>query len=172
MSHTCLKIALAQLLACIGLTGALAEETTSQPRYSLRTNDVYQSSSSTTSLSRGAPYPLKKRYSDFTQEEKASMRAMYEGMPDGDEPPFPAAGMRYIVDDVATIAGKLDAKGFVSIHVNVDAKGNAAGVKVMNTPNLDVAKAIAYVLVKAKYKPAVCDGVPCDMEFPFRFQLQ
>jgi hypothetical protein len=80
--------------------------------------------------------------------------------------------MRYIVDDVATISGKLDAKGFVSIHVNVDAKGNATGVKVMNTPNLEIAKAIAYVLVKAKYKPAVCDGAPCEMEFRFRFQLQ
>jgi hypothetical protein len=167
-----MKLAIAVVLALACGISALAEEGASKPRYSLRTNDVYQGSADTFAISTGAPYPLKKRYADFTQEEKAALRAMYEGMPEADEPPFPVAGMRYIVDDVATIAGKLDAKGFVSIHVGVDAKGNATGVKVMNTPSLEVAKAIAYVLVKAKYKPAVCEGSPCESEFPFRFRLQ
>ena len=32
-------------------------------------------------------------------------------------------------------------------------------------------KAISYVLIKAKYKPARCNGQPCAMEFPFRFNL-
>ena len=167
-----MKLAVAALLILACGTSALAEDGATKPRYSLRTNDVYQGSSSTSPISRGSPYPLKKRYADFTPDEKAALRAMYEGMPESDEPPFPVAGMRYIVDDVATIAGKLDAKGFLSIHVSVDAKGNATGVKVMNTPSVEVAKAIAYVLVKAKYKPAICDGSPCESEFPFRFQLQ
>jgi hypothetical protein len=116
-------------------------------------------------------YPLKKRYADFTPAERASLRAMYEGMPETDEPPFPASGMRSIVDDVSEISGSYKAYGFVSIFVSVDAQGNATGVRVMKAPNMDAAKAISYVLIKAKYKPAVCSGKPCAMEFPFRFNL-
>ena len=44
-------------------------------------------------------------------------------------------------------------------------------LKLMKAPNIDVAKAISFILVQAKYKPAMCNGAPCPMEFPFRFNL-
>jgi hypothetical protein len=38
-------------------------------------------------------------------------------------------------------------------------------------PSVDAARIVAYVLVKTKYKPAVCHGVPCIMDFPFSIKL-
>ena len=152
-------------LALLPLTGALAQQaqqTTPNQAYPLRSEGASAGS---------ALYPLKKRYDSFTSAERAALRALYEGMPESDEPPFPTAGMRPIMDEVAEIAGQYKAVGFVSIFVNVDVGGNATGVRIMKSPNVDAAKAIAYVLVQAKYKPAKCGGQPCAMEFPFRFNL-
>jgi len=119
----------------------------------------------------GAAYPMKKKFDSLTPAERAGLRALYDGMPERDEPPFPKAGMAPIMSDVAELAGVAKVTGLVSIFVNVDAAGNATGVRIMKAPNIDVAKAISFILVQAKYKPAMCNGAPCPMEFPFRFNL-
>ena len=154
-------LTLACAAALLPQASIFAQDAAARPTYSLRTDG---------GISGG--YPLKKRYADFTQAEKAALRALYEGMPDTDEPPFPAAGMRSIIDDVAEISGFYKAYGFVSFFVTVDTQGNATQVRIMNAPtNMDAAKAISHVLVNAKYKPAICGGRPCAMEFPARFNL-
>jgi len=119
----------------------------------------------------GAAYPLKKKFDSLTPAERAGLRALYDGMPESDEPPFPKAGMAPIMGEVAELAGLAKVTGVVSIFVNVDAAGNATGVRIMKAPNTDIAKSISFILVQAKYKPARCGGSPCAMEFPFRFNL-
>ena len=151
-------------LALLPLAGGAVAQDPAAPKPGYSLSDRSASSSATL-------YPLKKRYDSFTTAERAALRALYEGMPESDEPPFPTAGMRPIMEEVAEIAGQYKAVGFVSIFVNVDVGGNATGVRIMKSPNVDAAKAIAYVLVQAKYKPAKCGGQPCAMEFPFRFNL-
>ena len=149
-------------LALLPLGAAVAEETGSSPTYAPHGSDA---------LPPGAAYPTKKKFENLTASERAGLRALYEGMSESDEPPFPKAGMGPIMGEVAELAGDARVTGFVSIFVKVDAAGNATGVRIMKAPNIDIAKAIAFVLVQAKYKPAVCGGAPCAMEFPFRFNL-
>ena len=153
---------LALVLLPLASGAAVAQDAAARPAYSPHTEEA---------LPPGAAYPTKKKFESLTPAERAGLRALYDGMPESDEPPFPKAGMAPIMGDVAELAGVARVTGIVSIFVNVDAAGNATGVRVMKAPNIEVAKAISFILVQAKYKPAVCSGAPCAMEFPFRFKL-
>jgi Gram-negative bacterial TonB protein C-terminal len=120
---------------------------------------------------RSAPYPVDRAYAQFTDEEKATLRSQYEGMPESDEPPFPVKGLAPILRDVSKLTGALKAEGELTIFVTVDPSGNATQVALVKYPNAEVANAVAYVLIKAKYKPAMCAGQPCTLDFPFRTKL-
>jgi Gram-negative bacterial TonB protein C-terminal len=165
------------LLIAIVLLGIASSAVHAQPQaaprpsYSLRVDQAVPGSLDRTPVAPAAPYPLNKRYEQFTEDEKKILRAYYVSMPDTDDPPFPARGMREIVQQVSTLVGEFDAKGYVTIHVTVNEKGEATSVSLLSYPNLEIAKAIAYVLVKTKYKPASCSGQPCTAEFPFRFKV-
>ena len=149
-------------LALLPTGAALAQTSAPTAAYAPRTEEA---------LPPGAAYPMKKKFDSLSPAERAALRALYDGMPEKDEPPFPKAGMAPIMSDVAELAGVAKVTGLVSIFVNVDAAGNATGVRIMKAPNIDVAKAISFILVQAKYKPAMCNGAACAMEFPFRFNL-
>jgi hypothetical protein len=112
-------------------------------------------------------YPLDRPYSRFTAKEKASLRSEYEDMPESDEPPFPVDGLASIIEDVSTLIARLRVEGEVLIHVTVSPEGKATSVALLKYPDLETAKAIAYVLVKTRYKPALCHGSPCKMDWAF-----
>jgi hypothetical protein len=149
-------------LALLPAGAAVAQSSASTAAYAPRTGEA---------LPPGAAYPMKKKFDSLSPAERAALRALYDGMPEKDEPPFPQTGLAPIMSEVAELAGIAKVTGLVSIFVNVDASGNATGVRVMKAPNIDVAKAISFILVQAKYKPAMCNGAACAMEFPFRFNL-
>ena len=117
------------------------------------------------------PYPLNKSYDRFTEGEKAILRSLYEDMPPDDEPPFPVHGFLYLIPDISRIAARLQQPARVRIAVLVDQEGNATQVRLLEYPNMEIARAVAYVLVTTKYKPARCGGAPCSQEFPFSFRL-
>ncbi len=92
-------------------------------------------------------------------------------MPATDDPPFPLGGMKKIVADLAQVASQFQADESVTILVAISETGVATAVKIIGEPTLELAKAVAYVLVQARYKPAKCNGLPCAQEFPFRLHL-
>jgi len=49
---------------------------------------------------------------------------------------------------------------------HVDSLGGVTGVNAREMSNY-----VASVLMMAKYKPAVCGGQPCTMQFPFKLKL-
>ena len=117
--------------------------------------------------------PLNKTWSQLTAEERASLRANYEQMPETDEPPYPLKGMAPIIRQLSDIVGFKGIEGIFRIHVTVDGHGNATKADLIEYTTVEEAKIVAYVLVKkTKYKPAVCHGVPCTMDFPFRFRFE
>jgi hypothetical protein len=163
------------VLVCSGLLSLAipsSAQTSSPTRtYALRTNQAFPGSVDSSFVSR-SPYPLSKRYEDFTPEQRKSLRSLYLEMPDSDDPPFPREGMRQIVADIATLIERKALQGTVSIAVAINSRGEATGVKLLEYPDIETAKAIAYILVVAKYRAGTCAGQPCAMEFPFRFDLQ
>ena len=159
------------LLAALHCTASQGEPD-QDSRYSLR--EQYESSTTAGRLllSRGAPYPLDRKYSAFTADQKARLRELYVDMKEDDEPPFPFFGMRGIIESMSYLHGELRKNGTLMILVYVDATGTATSVKLLEYPDIDFAKAAAAILVRSKYKPAICAGVPCEMAFPFCFSFK
>jgi hypothetical protein len=116
-------------------------------------------------------YPLDRPWHRFTDEQKAKVRALYEDMPVEDEPPFPAKGMQPVLQDLSRILGAARAEGVVHLEMTVDPTGKTTAFKIYKMPDLDTAKYVAVVFNATKFKPAVCGGKPCQMDFPFRLRI-
>jgi outer membrane biosynthesis protein TonB len=58
------------------------------------------------------------------------------------------------------------------LAVDVNSSGEATAVSVMSSPDDRLTQYAAGVLMKAKYKPARCNGAPCAMEYPVRFLMK
>ena len=54
------------------------------------------------------------------------------------------------------------------MFVTVDSQGRAKSVSVLQSPDPKMTQYAAGVLMLETYKPALCDGTPCTMQFPFR----
>lgn len=112
-------------------------------------------------------YPLTKTWAEFTAQEKSRLRQFYVDMAESDEPPFPLHGMAEITREISHRASSAGYHGELRLHVTVDALGNAKSVDFIKYVDLERAKPIARVLVNSKFKPGVCAGRPCEMQFPF-----
>jgi len=119
--------------------------------------------------------PLNKTYEQLTPEQKAELHAMYEKLADGDEPPFPATGIKPIFSAIKQGQSVLQARGELNFGVTVGPDGVASKVDDfggVDGPNAyEMSQFVASVLVKAQYKPALCQGKPCTMQFPFKLKL-
>jgi hypothetical protein len=119
--------------------------------------------------------PLDKTYEQLTPEQRAEFRAPYEKLGESDEPPFPAQGLKPIFNALRRGQHTLQARGDLDLLVTVGADGNATKVEdfgSVNGPNAyEMTNYAAAVFMKAKYKPAVCNGKPCIMQFPFKLAL-
>jgi Gram-negative bacterial TonB protein C-terminal len=115
--------------------------------------------------------PLDKTYADLTPAERANWNNQYINLGAKDEPPFPARGLRDMYSLVVKGQERLRVKGKVSMVVTVDEKGQATDVSVLTSPNADMSEIVARVMMAEKFKPALCDGKPCKMEFPFRTEF-
>ncbi|CAN7217612.1 energy transducer TonB [Pseudoduganella sp. LjRoot289] len=112
--------------------------------------------------------PYDKPYAQLSAEDKAIVRGVYERMGPDDEPPFPLRGYKTIFKALSTVQGKLQAQGELDIAVIVDPQGNGTGVKVYKSPDPEMTKVVATLMMLEKYKPALCSGQPCEQEFPLR----
>jgi hypothetical protein len=120
--------------------------------------------------------PLNKTYEQFSDAEKAEFNALYESMPPGDEPPFPAEGMRPVFNSIKKGQQIVRARGKLNMVVNVDATGKAVDVLdlggVGGANALEMTRFAGSVLLMTKFKPAVCAGKPCKSQFPFILDLR
>lgn len=119
--------------------------------------------------------PAEKRYDELTPDQKATFRAQFSNLADTDEPSYPIAGLRPLAEDIVlALADGPVGKGTLFMTVHVDEQGEAKSTAVYETPDSRVSREVAAVLMKAKYKPATCNGKPCSSEFPFtaRFAVE
>jgi hypothetical protein len=116
-------------------------------------------------------FPLNKKWSELSEEDRAAFRSQYEDMPDTDEPPYPIDGMAPIFRQLSIDAGRAGVYGVFEIDVTVNPQGKATKVTLVKYSSVEAAKVVAYILVHTKYKPAVCHGKPCIMDFPFAARL-
>ncbi len=115
--------------------------------------------------------PLNKTYSELSPSEKAVIHGFYERLEPGDEPPFPAEGLKPLYETVGKAQEKLLASGQLILVAEVASTGEVTQVKALRSPDPRMTKVVAAALFATKFKPAVCSGNPCTMEYPFRFDF-
>lgn len=115
--------------------------------------------------------PPEKPYAQLTPEQQRKLKDAYDKMPDADEPPYPLNGLRPLLRACEELQRSMLVRGEFLLAVTVDAHGNATSVEVFKSADPKMTKAMASVLMLEKYKPAVCNGAPCQMQFPFRMNF-
>lgn len=153
------------------LLGALAFPAAAQSWYTLNETEPETGSHIRKPIAKTTLYPLDRSWSKLTPQERVSLRRFYENMPENDEPPFPQDGLEAVVRDLMSRAGSVEYKGPFRIHVTVDSKGLVTGVDLVEYVDLKRARYLAQAFLDVKFKPAVCGGKPCTMQFPMYFQM-
>jgi hypothetical protein len=162
-----MRLTLTSLAFAVSCGAAMAQDAAPPARYTIK-----QASPSTGSniprndVTSGA-IPINRRYSELTREQQAILKSRYEAIAQDDEPPFPVDGLEPLFAAMSKGQQKYLARGVMEIHVEIDANGSAKAARVFQSPDADMTKFAAAVLMLTKYKPGVCAGVPCAMAFPF-----
>jgi hypothetical protein len=115
--------------------------------------------------------PLNRRYADLDAAEKAAVRADYDGMPADDEPPFPAEGLLPIFTAIQAGMDRMGALGTLTLVADVDEAGKVRHVDSFGKVDPDFARFASRVLVSTPFKPGVCAGKPCNMQYVLRVQF-
>ncbi len=115
--------------------------------------------------------PFDGRYADLTPEQKAVLASDYENLPAGDEPPYPLYGLRHMIKPVVRYADTAAPVGSLIASVTVDSHGKAGAVTVYRSPDAEVARLIAAALSFESFKPGMCHGEPCRMDYVLRLDF-
>lgn len=113
------------------------------------------------------------RWSELSEGERRSVRADYPALEEGDEPPYPINGMRPVYALIAK-AGYIDHHfaGTVRILVRVGADGKPLSAATIGKLAPELSRYMAGVMMLTTYKPAVCQGKPCEMQLPMVFYFE
>jgi hypothetical protein len=112
--------------------------------------------------------PMDKSYSQMTKSQQQGIRDEYPLLHDTDEPPYLTRGPQSSVDRITRFHSAEDLPGgLLDIRAQIDANGNATAFYVISSPDPKLSNFVASMLMKEKFKPGVCAGQPCTMEFHY-----
>lgn len=120
--------------------------------------------------------PFDKSYEQLTLKHKMVVKSLYPLMDENDEPPYPINGTKKIYDSLKNaqlnlLAADITDNGNLSMHVYVDSEGNPESVKIFSSLSAEITQVASIVVMKEKYKPGKCAGIPCAMIFPFAIKF-
>jgi hypothetical protein len=115
--------------------------------------------------------PLNKTYGELTPEQKAVLHAMYRDLGEGDEPPFPEKGIKPIFNAVRNAQRIANSRGELDMVVTVGPDGKATKVENFGSSSARLAETAQQILLLTPYKPGLCGGQPCTMQFRFQQKL-
>ena len=141
------------------------------PRYSLRQDMAPVGSNIPRTVMRDSLLPFDRTWQELTPEQRLVMKSHYEAMAESDEPPFPLRGLRVIYTLIETVARHTGDRGPVVMNLSVDSQGQVASVAVIQSPSKEYTQGLARALLQVNFKPALCDGQACRMDFPVRADL-
>lgn len=115
--------------------------------------------------------PINRKYSQLSAEDRAKLHSWWELIPEGDEPPFPADGLKPMLDALRQAQERLQVRGELLLIATVDKTGKVVQVSALGSPSHEMTKFAATVVSIARFKPAVCSGQPCQMDFPIQYKF-
>ncbi len=162
----------AETLALLASAGCTSQA--SNPEYSIKFEDPPTGSHIRRDAVWGSTIPINKRYHELTPEQRTIVHRWYQSITPGDEPPFPSDGLKPIHDALRKLQHKLLAAGEIYLIATVEANGEVAQVKAIGSPSPEMTKFASTIVLLTKFKPAVCAGRPCKMDFPlwYVFRVQ
>ena len=119
-----------------------------------------------------AEIPFDKKYTQLTNQQKGIYRSFFKGIEVNQTPPFPKGGTQTIYKPLIKGHARIGGGGFLALKAKVNKKGEVDEVSVYLTPSDKMTELAIAVLFNTKFEPATCDGEPCEMEFPFEFELR
>ncbi|CDG82625.1 hypothetical protein [Janthinobacterium agaricidamnosum] len=160
---------LASLFACASATAALADE--APLRYSLKQDEAWTGSNILRSRVRSS-IPLQLPYHQLSGAAQQELRDSYKELAAEDEPPYPVRGQAAFFKALADANEILRVTGLLSLAVKVDQRGDVVDAAIYSTPSPDMGTFAAAVAIQQKFKPALCQGVPCTMDFLFEIDMK
>jgi hypothetical protein len=116
-----------------------------------------------------SPIPINRSYAELNGAERSVLHGWWERIPDGDEPPFPMEGLRPIHEAMRQAQYSLVVTGELFLVATVEPDGQVSAVKTIGSPTAEMTKFAATLLILTKFKPALCSGRPCRMDFPLHY---
>jgi len=148
--------------------GVAAQEAGDGERYKLKRDVDFSSLYPRSGAEAAGALPFDKPYGELTPAQQKRLKTAYVALDDADEPPFPLQGLGALYRPVSKGQQKLLVSGDFRADAEVDKEGNVVAVAVRQSPNEQVTKFMANLLLLTKFKPAVCQGQPCQMGFPVK----
>lgn len=159
------------LCTCLGLVARPSDAQEPNPQYSIKEDEPKTGTRIRQDVVTSTRLPLNKSYKQLTPAQREYVNSWYEHVAPGDEPPFPLKGMGAIHDAVHRIQENTGAKGELYLVATVEPDGTVSTVKAYGTAKSEVANLAGAVLLLTKFKPAVCGGRPCRMDFPVKYRF-
>jgi hypothetical protein len=141
-------------------------------RYSLKQEQPDTGSHILRDAASGSRVQLDKPFRELPAAEQAFWKSQYEDLGPNDVPPFPARGLKTLYNAMSVVQRRHQVRGKVTMFVQIDKTGRATSVSVLASPDPLVTKDVAAILMLEDYTSAVCAGVPCAMDFPFRITFE
>ena len=139
--------------------------------YTIREDEPRVSSHIRRILMESKTIAVNKRYHELSAEDRSKLHSWWESVPEGDEPPFPAHGLKPIHSAMLEAQSILMVEGDLYLVATVDSNGDVSQVKAVGSPSPEMTKFAASVIGVTKFKPAICSGKPCQMDYPFSYRF-
>jgi hypothetical protein len=105
----------------------------------------------------------------LSPEEQNNFRMFYRALAPDDEPPYPLQGTGPTIKLAAQVQAAFELNGKVYIYVVVGTDGKAKSASVIGKIAPEAGRYLMAAFMTGGYKPAKCQGAPCEMIYPICF---
>jgi len=116
-------------------------------------------------------FPLDVGWEGLTLAQQRIIRDKYPALHAADEPPYPLKGPKALYARLGELIGEYDINEEVKINVLVGADGKVVSVTAIGFEHPDARRLAGTLVGLLPYKPARCDGKPCQMMVPFHLSM-
>lgn len=89
-----------------------------------------------------------------------------------DEPPYPVKGTQAMIKLLGEIQSNYAFRGDASIYVTIGSDGKPTSARVIGKVPDEMGRYLSAAAMSLDYKPATCQGTPCEMIYPYKFRLR
>ncbi|MGE5089378.1 MAG: hypothetical protein ACM3QY_09665 [Candidatus Levyibacteriota bacterium] len=137
------------------------------PHYTIRGETLVPGSIVAGAAARSTVTPINETWDELSAADKAAFRkGNYSRLPDTDEPPYPRNGLQALLKPITLGEKKFAVTGTLELIGVVDPSGKVLRVTAIGSPSPEMTKFASAVMMLTPFKPGLCTGKPCAMEFP------